>query len=85
MHMLTRRLQILLDEDRYARVSAEAERRGQPVAVIVREAIDAALPSDQERRRAALLAFLDAEPMEVPEDPADLKAELDAIRGEKFG
>ena len=40
MLMLTRRLQILIDEGRYERVSSEARSRGVPVAVIVREAID---------------------------------------------
>ena len=53
--MLNRRLQVLLDEDRYGRLAAEADRRTVPVAVIVREAIDAAFPTagrDARTRRA---------------------------------
>jgi len=81
MSMLDRRLQVLIDEDRWSRLDREAARRGVPVAVLVREAIDERFPSDLEARRAALQAILDAEPMEVP-DPADLRHELDAIRGQ---
>lgn len=80
MHMLTRRLQILLDEDRYGRISLEADRRGVAVAVVVREAIDASYPSDAERRERAFQTIFAAEPMEVPDDPADLKREIEEGR-----
>lgn len=79
--MLTHRLHILLDEDRWQRLDREATRRKVPVAAVVREAIDAALPaSDADDRRAAADELLRAEPMDVPDDPADLKRELDEIR-----
>jgi broad specificity phosphatase PhoE len=81
MHMLERRLQVLIDEDRYRRLRAEARRRGTSVGQLVREAIDSAFASDLARKRRAAKAILDAEPMPVPEDPADLKRELDEIRG----
>src|SRR5439155_676759 len=42
MCMLERRLQILLDRDRYERVAREAEARGTSVDQIIREAIDRA-------------------------------------------
>jgi len=77
--MLDRRVQILLDEERYRKVAREAERRGVSVAAIVREAIDR-LPSHGERRRAAVAAVLAAEAMTVPADPAELRRELDAAR-----
>lgn len=76
MHMLTRRLHILLDDERYARIAEEAQRRGVAVALIVREAIDTAYPSQESRRRAALQRILDADPVPVPDDPADLKREI---------
>ena len=79
MRMLDRRVQILLDEDRYRKVAREAERRGVSVAAVVREAIDR-LPSHAEQRRAAVAAVLAAEAMAVPADPADLRRELDAAR-----
>ncbi len=80
MSMLDRRLQVLVDEDRWNRLEREAHRRGVSVAVLVREAIDERFPGDADRRRAALEAVLDAEPMDVPE-PVDLRKELDTVRG----
>lgn len=80
MSMLTRRLQILLDEDRYARLADEAGRRGVAVAVVVREAIDSSFPSSARRRAEAARAILAAEPMRVPDDPADLRREIAAAR-----
>ncbi len=79
--MLTHRLHILLDEDRWQRLAREATRRQVPVAAVVREALDEALPpTDAEARRAAADGILNAEPMPVPDDPADLKREIDEIR-----
>jgi len=76
MCMLSHRLQILLDDDRHRRLVAEAERRSVPVAVVVRDALDRALASNPDERRAALAAILAAEPMPVPDDPAELKREI---------
>jgi hypothetical protein len=45
----------------------------------VREAIDARLPGNAERRRTALQILLEADPMDVPE-PDELRRELDALR-----
>jgi hypothetical protein len=75
--MLDRRLQILLDHERYEKVSREAARRGVSIASVIREAIDL-LPVDADRRRAAIDRILATEPMEVPEDPRDLRRELDS-------
>jgi hypothetical protein len=74
--MLDHRLQILLDEERYQKVVREADRRGTSVAAVIRVAIDR-LPDTSEQRRAAIAAILGAEPMAVPDDPADLRRELD--------
>jgi hypothetical protein len=79
MHMLDHRLQILLDDERYHRVAREAERRGTSIAAVIRDALDR-LPTEVEVRRAAIDAILEAEPMSVPIDPADLRHELDAAR-----
>jgi len=80
MCMLDRRVQILLDEERYRRLEAEARRRRSSVASVVREAIDRLLPSDRAERMAAGRRILEAEPMPVP-DPEELRKELDEIRG----
>jgi hypothetical protein len=83
MSMLDRRLQVLIDEERWSRLEREAARRRVSVSVLVREAIDERYPSDTERRRAALSAILDAEPMGVPA-PADLRRELESARARRF-
>jgi len=77
--MLDRRLQVLLDEDRYRRIATLATARGVSVAAIVREAIDRGLPAEPHRRSRAARVILDAEPMRVPE-PDELRRELDAAR-----
>ena len=81
MHMLSHRLQILLDEARFRRVAREAERRQTSVAEVIRSAIDDALPQQQdERRRAAVARILEADAMVLPSDPLDLRRETDAAR-----
>lgn len=81
MCMLDRRIQILLDRARYQKVQKAARRRGIPVAAVIRDAIDQ-LPDedDWERRRAAIEAILRADPIPVPDDPADLRRALDEAR-----
>ena len=49
---------------------------------LVREAIDQARPEDADRKRAAAHAILAVEPIVLPDDPADLKAE---VRGARAG
>lgn len=77
---LDRRLQILIDDDRHHRITALARERGVSVATIVREAIDRGLGTTAARRREAGRRILEADDMPVP-DVAELKAELDALRG----
>lgn len=77
---LDRRLQLLLDEDRYQRVADLAQQRGTSVAAVIREAIDRGLPSSARTRAAAGRLVLGAEPVPAP-DVDDLLAELDELRG----
>ena len=77
---LTHRLQLLLDEERYARVARAAREQGTSVAAVIRAAIDASLAPVDRRRQAAGQAILDAEPMPVP-DRDGLLVELDELRG----
>lgn len=79
---LDRRLQLLLDEERYRRVAELAGQRGTSVAAVIREAIDRGLPSPDRRRRAAARRVLDAEPVQVPDVP-DLLAELEQLRSRR--
>lgn len=80
MHMLDRRLQVLVDAERYARLEALAKERGTSIGAIVREAIDRGLSDPASRRADAGRRLLAADAMPVPADPAELRAELDAAR-----
>jgi predicted DNA-binding protein len=64
---LSRRLQVLIDEERMERLRRESERTGAPVGAVVRQAIDArlGLAADRERAASAARRLLDAEPMPV--------------------
>jgi len=68
--MVTRRLHVLLDEDRYTRLERLARRRGTSIATIVWEAIDAACPEDEPDRSEAGRRLLDAEPIPVADWPS---------------
>jgi predicted DNA-binding protein len=84
MSMLDRRLQVLIDEDRWERLERISKRRKVTVSTLVREAIDASLGNDIDQRRDALRSVLAAEPMHVPA-PGDLRGELDEMRAGKLG
>jgi hypothetical protein len=62
MHMLNRRLQILVDDARFERLSEESKRSGAPVGELVRRAIDREFPAvgrqaERERAGRELLAM----------------------------
>lgn len=83
MHMphLTRRTQILLDEDRHQRLAREAESRGTSVAELIRDAIDRAFPTTSADRQAAATEFLrlaDEEPM-IDLSPEQIRSEILSI------
>jgi hypothetical protein len=80
--MLTRRLQVLLDDKRYRGLEAAARRRRVSVATVVRDAIDRDLGSPALDRNAAGRRFLGAPPMEVG-SVDDLLSELDQLRGRR--
>ncbi len=82
MLMLEHRLQILLDEERHARITAVARERGVSVASVVRDAIDRGVAKSDDRRRAAGRRLLDAPDMDVG-DPDELKAEVEALRARR--
>lgn len=82
MSMLSRRLQVLIDDDRLQRLEREARRRRVAVAVLVRDAIDAAFPATSATRQAAGDRVLASAPMPVP-DLAELIDELGQLRGRR--
>ena len=69
MPTLTRRTQLLLDEDRYKRLARRAEATGSSVGAVIREAIDIAYPKLALTPREAADRLLAAEPMEVEDWP----------------
>jgi len=75
MSTMTRRLQILVDEDRYAMLEREAAATGRSIAGLIRDAVDARYSADLDERRAAYKRILAAEPMPV-EDRDVMKGEL---------
>lgn len=79
MSLMERRLQLLLDQARYDRVSEEAIASGRSVAAVIRDAIDQAYPSGDNERGRALTEFLarSAEPTAGPgESWTEIKAQL---------
>ena len=80
MSLLEKRLQLLLDADRYQKVSQEAERSGRSVAAVIREAIDLRFPAvgvDVRMAAATELLALDPGPG-IGEGPEELKAIYEA-------
>ncbi len=75
---MTKRLQILIDPDRYARLERQAARRGASVATLLREAIDAAFPDDGPSRPEAARRILDAAPIPVS-DWSTMKTEINQM------
>lgn len=72
---LTRRVQILLDEERYERLERRSRESGASVGALVRRALDEAYPPGSIDPERAGAEFLAAEPMPVEDWPA-MKAEL---------
>ncbi|RIK09797.1 MAG: antitoxin [Acidobacteria bacterium] len=82
MCMLDKRLQVLVDHERYERLAKRAKERGTSIGMLVREAIDSCYPDVEPRRKLAAKRILAAEPMPLP-DIKEFKRELDAIRGNR--
>ena len=76
--VLEKRLQLLLDRERYEKVVAEAERSHRSVAAVIREAIDLRFAVDDPVRAAAGKRLLDSSDgvTGVEPDWAETKAAL---------
>jgi hypothetical protein len=87
MHMLNRRLQVLVDDDRFDLLSRESARSGTPVGELVRRAIDheylrTADETERERAGRELLAM--APPSGPEPDWEDQKREMLDARTRKL-
>lgn len=84
MSTMERRLQLLLDQDRYDLVAHEADRSGRSVAAVIREAIDFRFPrADPDDRSCAAQELLALATEEAGEGPSELKRayEDDVLEG----
>lgn len=75
MGTMTRRIQLLVDDQRYALLEREAATTGRPVSELIRDAIDGRYDVDLATRHAAYQRILAAKPMPV-EDWDRMKDEL---------
>lgn len=78
--MLTRRLQVLLDEERWERLQARSATSGASVGAIVRSALDEALPATVPSAEEAAAQLLASAPTPVGDWP-EMKRELLDARG----
>lgn len=80
--MLTRRLQVLLDDERWRRLEDRSKQTGASIGAIVRRAIDEALPPTSPGADAAASRLLDAD-TDVGAQPewSDAKREMLDARG----
>jgi len=77
MPQLTRRTQLLLDDDLHRRLRETAAQRGISIGALIREAIDEKLARVQESRSEAFAKLLAAEPMPVEDWPTMKKQMLE--------
>jgi predicted DNA-binding protein len=77
MPSLTRRTQLLLDDELHRRLREIATQRGISLGALIREAIDEKLSSVQDARSASIDKLLAAEPMPVEDWPAMKKQMLE--------
>jgi len=75
------RTQISLTEDQMRRLRAEARRRGVPIAAVVREAVERAVPVDPGQQRALLRRAM-AVIGRFDSGSGDVSARHDEIAGE---
>lgn len=73
--MLTRRLQVLIDDARFERLERRSSETGASVGALVRQAIDELFPPGSSDPGRAGAEFLAAEPMPVEDWPA-MKADM---------
>lgn len=84
MATLTRRLQVLLDERRFAQLEHLAQERGTTIAALVRDALDRAYPSDALPADVAAERFLAREPIDLGTwDDAKREIEDSLDRGQR--
>jgi hypothetical protein len=80
---LTRRLQVLLDDERYERLEERSRASGASVGALVRRAIDETYPPPRADAERAGAEFLAAEPMPVDDWDAMKRELLETLYDER--
>lgn len=80
--VMTRRLQVLLDDEQYRALDAVATGRGVSVASVVREALGRYLVAGPDQARQAAERVLAAPPMPIG-DPDELREHLEQVHGRR--
>ena len=81
---LTRRTQLLLDDELHRRLRETAAQRGISMGALIREAIDEKLSRVQDTRAQAIQELLDAEPMPVDDWPVMKRQLLEDMYADTF-
>ncbi len=79
MSVLERRLQVLLDQERFDRLSRESAATGRSIGALVREAIDLRYPAEVDIHMQAARGLLDLAGRDATPEPdwPEVKAELE--------
>lgn len=81
---LTRRTQLLLDDELHRRLRETAAQRGISMGALIREAIDEKLSSTHDVRAQAIQKLLDAEPMPVEDWPVMKRQMIEDMNADTF-
>ncbi|MGA9313204.1 MAG: CopG family transcriptional regulator [Solirubrobacteraceae bacterium] len=84
MPSLTRRTQLLLDDDLHRRLRETAAQRGISLGALIREAIDEKLSRVHEDRAKAIDELLAADPMPVDDWPVMKRELIDDMYADSF-
>jgi len=84
MPTLTRRTQLLLDDDLHRRLRETAAQRGISLGALIREAIDEKLSRVHEDRAKAIDELLAADPMPVDDWPVMKRELIDDMYADSF-
>ena len=81
---LTRRTQLLLDDELHRRLRESAAQRGISMGALIREAIDEKRSSTQDARAQAIQKLLDAKPMPVDDWPVMKRQMIEDMNADTF-
>lgn len=82
---LTRRTQLLLDDELHQRLRETAAQRGISMGALIREAVEEKLSNVQDARTQAIQQLLDAEPMPVEDWPVMKRQMIEDMNSEGGG